>query len=581
MKSKKYKFVKETSIEDEKYSKYKDVFNYALDKTLKELKQSVEGLTHNLNSLQSRSGAQLPFSSVNYGTCTLKEGQYIIDALLNGQLAGTGPDHRTSIFPCAIFQYNKELNGKPGTPNYNLFRKALYSCSKRIYPNFANTEWSTQTAGQKFDREQKNIALERLVSNDYITYCKLIDWLKDNPTEATNMSLEVTMNENNVEVISVKSWNDQLPFEIMSTMGCRTYNSYDINADADFWYKQFSFIGENGELPRWKMWSANQKDGRGNICPVTIILPTLAMESKIWSEENNKTEQERIDYFMNMLEFKINQAREMLIERFTLICSQPESAARFMWENNTMYGYDGESVSSALKHGTLAIGQIGVAESLQLLIGCDQTEQKGLDLAIKIEQLFNKKCGEFKKNDHLNFGVYYTPAENVCKTSLQKFRAKYGVIKNVSDNEFFTNSIHVPVYDKIDTFKKIDIESQLTKYSNAGCITYIELDSEVQNNLDAMEEIVDYAMEHDIPYFAINRNLTYCKKCGMRGDFTECPRCHATDKDLEQLNRITGYITTDVSNMNLGKQDEVSKRVKHTGCILYSSHETNPNESKK
>ena len=329
------------------------------------------------------------------------------------------------------------------------------------------------------------------------------------------------------------------------------------------------------------MWSANQKDGRGNICPVTIILPTLAMEAKLWAEENNKTEEERITYFMNSLEFKIGQAREMLIERFTLICSQPESAAKFMWQNNTMYGYDGESVSSALKHGTLAIGQIGVAESLQLLIGCDQTEQRGLDLAIRIEQLFNKKCAEFKKNDHLNFGVYYTPAETLCKKSLQKFREKYGVIPKVSDNEFFTNSIHVPVYDKIDLFNKIDIESQLAKYSNAGCITYIELDSEVQNNLDAMEKIVKYAMEHDIPYFALNRKLSYCKKCGMRGDFVKCPRCGAEGKDIEQLSRITGYITTDISNMNLGKQDEVGKRIKHTGCIIFTSNETNPNDLKK
>lgn len=219
MKKDKYIKVKETSIEDEKYTKCTDVFNYALDKTLKELKQSVEGLTHNLNSLQSRSGAQLPFSSINYGTCTLKEGQYIIDALLDGQLSGTGPDHRTSIFPCAIFQYNKELNGRPGTPNYSLFRKALYSCSKRIYPNFANTHWSVQEAGQKFDREQKNLALKRLFANDYMAYSSLIDWIKNNKTEADNMSIYVEENSNGTEVIKVKAWSEQLPFEIMSTMG--------------------------------------------------------------------------------------------------------------------------------------------------------------------------------------------------------------------------------------------------------------------------------------------------------------------------------------------------------------------------
>lgn len=218
-KNNKYNVIKDTSIEDEKYSKYSDVFNYALSKTLKELKQAVEGLSHNLNSLQSRSGAQLPFSSINYGTCTLKEGQYIIDALLDGQLAGTGPDHRTSIFPCAIFQYNEELNGRPGTPNYELFRKALYSCSKRIYPNFANTAWSIQTNGQKFDREQKRIALERMIKDNYINYLALLNWIKENKKEAKNMSLCVALNENGVEVISIKPWSEQLPFEIMSTMG--------------------------------------------------------------------------------------------------------------------------------------------------------------------------------------------------------------------------------------------------------------------------------------------------------------------------------------------------------------------------
>ena len=216
----KYSNVKEVSIESDVYNKNgKEVFQYALNKTLKELSQAVEGMFANLNSLMSRSGAQLPFSSINYGTCTLKEGQYIIDALLNGQLDGTGPDHRTSIFPCAIFQYNEELNGCPGTPNYELFRKALYSCSKRIYPNFANTAWSIQTNGQKFDREQKRIALERMIKDDYINYLALLNWIKDNEKEAKNMSLYVALNENGVEVISIKPWNEQLPFEIMSTMG--------------------------------------------------------------------------------------------------------------------------------------------------------------------------------------------------------------------------------------------------------------------------------------------------------------------------------------------------------------------------
>lgn len=351
---------------------------------------------------------------------------------------------------------------------------------------------------------------------------------------------------------------------------CRTYNSYDINSDRDFWLKQFKYIAEHDELPRWKMWSANQKDGRGNICPVTIILPTLAMEAKQWSEKYDKSLEDRQNYFMKQLDLKISQARQMLIERFTLICSQPEAAAKFMWNNNTMYGYDGETVSSAMKHGTLAIGQIGLAETLRLLTdGKDQTTDDGMTLAKKIEGLFQQRCNEFKKNDRLNFGVYYTPAETLCKKSLQAFRERFGVIEGVSDQEFFTNSIHVPVYDNVDVFEKINIECQLTGYSSAGCITYVELDSEVENNIDAMEEIVGYAMDNDIPYFALNRRLSRCKQCGHAGDFEKCPVCGS--EDVEQLARVTGYLSTDVSNMNYGKQCEVHKRVKHTGCKIYQS----------
>ena len=163
-----------------------------------------------------------------------------------------------------------------------------------------------------------------------------------------------------------------------------------------------------------------------------------------------------------------------------------------------------EGIRSALKHGTLAIGQIALAETLQILIGTDHTTEKGMELAKRIEQLFKDRCAQFKQEYKLNFGVYMTPAENLAYTAMKKFQEAYGVIENVSDKEFFTNSIHVPVWKEMDPFTKIDIESQLTGYSNAGCITYVELESSVKNNLDALETLVNYAMDKDIPYFAIN-----------------------------------------------------------------------------
>ena len=258
----------------------------------------------------------------------------------------------------------------------------------------------------------------------------------------------------------------------------------------------------------------------------------------------------------------------MLIERFDWICSQPAKSARFMYDNGTMLGYKPEEgIRSALKHGTLVIGQLGLAETLQILIGKDHTTEDGMALAKRIEQLFKDKCAKFKQDYKLNFGVYYTPAENLCYTSMQKFKAKYGEIPNVSDKEFFTNSMHVPVWKKMSPFKKIDIESQLTGYSNAGCITYTEIDAGTINNIDALETLVNYAMDKDIPYFAINVPADACLDCGHQGYIGEtCPECGS--KNIERLRRVTGYLSTDYRHFNLGKQDEVEKRVKHNGVSV-------------
>jgi ribonucleoside-triphosphate reductase len=394
----------------------------------------------------------------------------VTKALLEGSIKGVGKFHKTPIFPCGIFQYMKGVNDKPGTPNYDLYRLALESTTKRLYPNYANVDWSGNAG---YDR------------NDPKTY--------------------------------------------FSTMGCRTANGLDING--------------LGQL----------KDGRGNICPVTIILPTLAMEAD-----------RDVEKFMRLLGRKIKEAKDMLIERFNWICSQSPESAKFMYENNTMAGYiPEEGIRSALKHGTIVIGQLGLAEALQLLIGTDHTTEEGMKLAKRIESLFKKRCAEYKEEYKLNFGVYFTPAENLCYTALKKFRTKYGIIPNVSDKDFFTNSMHVPVWKDIDPFEKIDIESQLTGYSSAGCITYVELPSTAQHNIEAMETLVNYAMDHDIPYFAINLPNDLCEDCGYQGEIGErCPECKSLN--ISRLRRVTGYLTGDYKTaFNLGKQQEVEKRVKH------------------
>ena len=244
----------DVSITDESYTSHPKAYKYATDKTYKEASQAAEGMYHNLNTLQSRSGNQLPFTSINYGTCTLPEGRMITEVLLNGSLKGVGRLHKTPIFPCGIFQCMKGVNREEGDPNYDLYKLALKSTAKRLYPNYANVDWSVNEGYDK---------------NDPRTY--------------------------------------------VSTMGCRTYNGFDING--------LGFL----------------KDGRGNIAPVTIIMPTLAMEAD-----------KDVETFMELLDFKIYQARDMLLERYNWICQQNPSSAKFMYENGLMAGYDGKSIESAI-----------------------------------------------------------------------------------------------------------------------------------------------------------------------------------------------------------------------------------------
>ena len=269
-------------------------------------------------------------------------------------------------------------------------------------------------------------------------------------------------------------------------------------------------------------------------------MPTIAMEAKESINDNNCSKEDIISCFMALLDKTIHDAKDMLLERFKYICSQNPASAKFMYENGLMAGYiPEEGIVSALKHGTLAVGQLGLAETLQILIGCDHTEPEGMELAKRIEQLFKDRCEEFKKEYSLNFGVYYSPAENLCHTAMKKFQEKYGVIPKVSDKEYFTNSMHVPVWHKLSAFEKIDIESQLTGYSSAGCITYVELNSGIKNNIEALETLVIYAMEHDIPYFAVNVPNDTCLDCGYCDEFNDkCPQCGSTN--IQQLRRVTG-----------------------------------------
>ena len=467
-------------IDNSNYKRSKKAYNYAMEMTQKECHQAVEALYHNLNTLQSRSGNQFPFTSINLGTCVAPEGRMVSKELLTVCREGLGKFHKTSIFPCVIFQCMKGVNRKPEDPNYDLFQLALKSTAERLYPNYANVDWSGNAGYDRCD-----------------------------------------------------------PKTYFSTMGCRTANGFDINHDE----------GVNPQT----------KDGRGNICPTTIILPTLAMEAE-----------RDVDKFIKLLKKKLDEAKDSLIDRFEWICAQSPDSAKFMYENGLMLGYKPEEgIRSALKHGTLAIGMLGLAETLELLVGCNHSKPEGMELAKQICSLYKERCTKYKEEYKLNFGVYYTPAENLCYTAMKKFQAVYGVIPKVSDHEFFTNSMHIPVWEEIDAFNKIKLESELTGYSSAGCITYVEIDSSVKHNVVALETLVTYAMDHDIPYFAINVPVDMCMECGHQGELNEnvCPKCGSSN--IQRLRRVTGYLTGSyLDAFNYGKQKEVESRVKHTGVSI-------------
>lgn len=657
------KFFKETGLSEEDFRlDNKDkldakLYQSALFDTINELNQAVEGMYHNLNTLQSRSGNQLPFTSINYGTCTLPEGRLVIQALLQGSIKGVGKFHKTAIFPCSIFQCMKGVNRKEGDPNYDLYKLALKSTSLRIYPNYVNVDWTVNEGYDKNDPRtytstmgchaedtpiimadgtrkmvqdvkvgdelmgvdgQTRVVESLIRGNDKLfkvnqskaesyvvneghvlsliyvggeTYKNIEYGMTVNITVHDFMNLNEEMKSKfngykedgtlSTITITEDEVGDFYGFELDGdklylmgdstvTHNCRTYNGKDINAEE----------GQNPQI----------KDGRGNLAPVTVIMPTLAMEVKESLKDTEYTKEDITKAFMKLLDKKISESKDMLLERFEWMCKQSPASAKFMWENNTMLGYkEEEGIRSALKHGTLAIGQLGLAETLQILIGTNHVSEEGMALAKEIEGLFNKRAAEYKNKYKLNFGVYYTPAENLCYTAMKKFRDKYGDVENVTyinlpvkdkhgnivydenkqimfnkhDKCYFTNSIHVPVWEEMTPFEKIDIEAQLVNYSNAGCITYVELPASTKNNIEALETIVDYAMDNDIPYFAINVPIDTCEDCGYSGEIGDvCPSCGSTH--ISHLRRVTGYLTGDYkSAFNPGKQEESDDRVKH------------------
>lgn len=478
---KKWFIENDISINNEELKeKHPEVYAYAMDMLEKEGKQAAQGLYHNLNTLESRQGSQVPFTSINIGRDTSVEGRMVTRWMLEASLDGIGKFHLTSIFPISIFQYKVGCNANKNDANYDLKQLALKSMSKRIYPNWCNCDWS-----QAHEDEEN-------------------------------------------------------PDTYFSTMGCRTLVGYDRHG--------LGYV----------------RQGRGNNVPNTIILPKLGIEFGICLGKRTEPD---LKGFWDAFEETLKLTEKGLLERFEIMIEQSPKAAPFMYQNNTIQGAREckENVYNALKHNTLAIGYIGVAEMCVALFGKNHAEDKRVhEFALSVVKRINEFAAEASERNDLNFSCYATPAEGLCRTALKALREQYGVIENVTSHDFITNSHHVPVYQKISIYDKLRVEAPFCKYPTGGCITYIELDSTFVKNLKAVEDIIDYAFKVlDIPYLAFNFPIDSCLDCGYQGEFNDCcPMCHS--KHIQQLRRVTGYLTTDWHNFNDGKQAEVQERVKHS-----------------
>ena len=447
-----------------------DAYRYAMKQLEREGTQSAEALFHNLNTLESRAGSQVPFTSINFGRDTSTEGRLVSKWMLHASLNGVGKHHLTPIFPISIFQYKVGCNANPDDENYDLKQLALESMSKRIYPNFVNCDYS------QAHEDPDNID----------TY--------------------------------------------YATMGCRTAIGYD------------------------RFDKSYNRVGRGNLVPNTMILPKLGLEYGIATGEREKPD---LEGFWDAFEDLLMLCEQGLLERFDIMVNQPPESAPFMYKNGTMrHSEDCEmSVYNALKHGTLAMGYIGVAEMCTALFGKNHAEDSNaFEFALKVVGRINEFAKEASERHDLNFSCYATPAEGLCHTAAKALRKQYGIIPGVTDKEFITNSHHVPVWQEIGVFEKLAIEAPFCKFPTGGCITYVELDSTFMNNTKAIEQIIDYAFKAlDIPYLAFNFPIDSCLDCGFQGEFNaECPECGG--QNIQQLRRVTGYLTTDYRNFNKGKQ---------------------------
>lgn len=605
-------------------------YMFAMESLEKEGLQSTQALYHNLNTLESRAGSQVPFTSINFGLDTSFEGRKVTEWCLKASIDGIGKNHSTSIFPISIFVNKKEVNDRVYTPNYDLKKLAIKSLTKRIYPNFANGDWISNKAdlhpikfiNKKYEAADSNDEVMIRTDFDYMDKLK-----KKTVEEHTTLGafIKKVIACNNVDVIAnhkevtIKFVNHKDRFLIKdSNCSNNDYNrrendhytrlyyihytindfgniekiyittesaGYDIHKKHITDYSDLAVIHVSYPNPKWNYNPDTEmatmgcrtligndvngmgynKLGRGNVTPVTINLPYIGIEHGICLGERDTPDEEG---FFKELNHMLDLATKELLDRYKYICSQSIKAGSFMYNNGTIADSDKAlffGVKESMKHGSQALGYIGLANACYAMYGkYFHQDKKVMEFAKKVIKTIYDRAKENTEKYHLNFSAYSSPAESTCFTLASKLQKKFGKIKNVCDRDYLTNSCHVPVYENISIRDKIDVESNFTWMCTGGCITYTELNSGVINNPRAVEKIINYAMNNErIPYFAINFPIDTCNHCGFSGEIEEhCPACGSDD--IKRLRRVTGYITTDYRKFNKGKISETNDRVKHT-----------------
>ena len=455
------------------------VREHAEKETDKATYQAMEALIHNLNTMNSRAGAQVPFSSINYGMDTSPEGRMVMRNVMLATEAGLG-NGETPIFPIQIFRVKEGVSFNPGDPNYDLYRLAIRTSAKRLFPNFS---------------------------------------FVDAP-------------------FNKKYYKEGHPETEIAYMGCRTRvigNVYDPTREV---------------CPR-----------RGNLSFTSINLPRIAIKAK-----------GDIGWFFEELERLCNLVHDQLLERLEIISNKkvynfPFLMGEGVWIDSEKLGWT-DSVREVLKHGTLSIGFIGLAEALVALRGKHHGEDPASqNLGLEIVGFIRKFCDECSQREKLNYTCLATPAEGLSGRFVRIDKEKYGIIPGVTDREYYTNSFHVPVYYPISAFEKIAIEAPYHALTNAGHISYIEMDGDPTKNLDAFEKVVRYMHDQGIGYGSINHPVDRDPVCGYNGIIGDsCPKCgrHEDGHAFERIRRITGYLVGNLDRFNNAKRAEESERVKHT-----------------